>query len=214
MQKFLFVCTGNTCRSPLAQALLKAKRPDIEVKSAGVNALPGMDASEGTLEVLKEKGITFEHSTNLVSDELMKWADIILTLTQSHKETLIKQFPVFVDKIHTLKEFAFEKELEDTHQLLQHHYAQLELKQAQFLQTHKAEIEQLNKQGDLEAQQQLEKLSNKLQELLKEDQVEITKLEKKMPSLDISDPFGGSVEVYRKIAGEIEKAIELILKKL
>ncbi|MCT8140091.1 low molecular weight protein arginine phosphatase [Anaerobacillus sp. CMMVII] len=214
MKRFLFVCTGNTCRSPLAQALLKEKRPDIEVKSAGVSALPGMSASEGTVEVLAEKGISLNHSSSQVSKEMMDWADIVLTLTEGHKSTLVRQFPDYVDKIHTLKEYAFEKDLADIQQQLQHHYVQLELKQAQFLQEHKAEIEQLNKRTDNEAKLQLENLSKALQQLIKVDRLEIERLETIMPSFSISDPFGGSTEVYRRTAREIEEAIDKLLMDL
>ena len=214
MKRFLFVCTGNTCRSPLAQALLKEKRPDALVKSAGVYALPGMNASGGTLEVLAEKGITLDHSSNQVSEELLNWADIVFTLTESHKATLIKQFPAFVDKIHTLKEYAYEKDIEGIRQQLQHHYAQLELKQAQFLQEHKEEIEELNRRTDLEAKKQLDHLTKALQNLIKEDRDSIERLENLMPCMDISDPFGGSVDVYRRTASEIEDAIDKMLARI
>ena len=216
MKRFLFICTGNTCRSPLAQALLKEKRPDLEVKSAGVNALPGMDASEGTLSVLKEKGIELQHSSSQVDEELMDWADIVLTLTTSHKNVLIKQFPHFVDKINTLKEYAYvdDEETNKYLQLLQHHYAELELKQAQFLADHKEKIEQLNKRSDVDAKNELNDLAIQLQNLIKEDRREIERLEMKIPTCDISDPFGGNTDIYRKTADEIEKAIKKMIEKI
>ncbi|RXJ02710.1 low molecular weight protein arginine phosphatase [Anaerobacillus alkaliphilus] len=214
MRNILFVCTGNTCRSPLAQALLKQKRPDLEVKSAGVSALPGMNASEGTLEVLHEKGISLVHSSSLVDKEVMEWADLVLTLTESHKALLVKQFPLFVDKIHTLKEFAYENDVVEKRQLLQHHYAELQLKQAQFLQQHKEELEQLNSlQGDA-SKRRLDEISKRLQAIIKDDRLAIERLEQLMPSLDISDPFGGSVAIYRRTAKEIEEAIDNMLSRL
>lgn len=151
MKRILFVCTGNTCRSPLAKALLKEKRPDFEVKSAGVNALAGMNASEGTIQVLKDKGINLNHVSSPVTNELVNWADKVLTLTEGHKSQLIKQFPNFIDKIYTLKEAAFKDE---------------------------------ENSGQSES------------------------------SFSISDPFGGSKEIYQKTANEIETAIDHLLKKL
>ncbi|OIJ21801.1 hypothetical protein BKP45_03640 [Anaerobacillus alkalidiazotrophicus] len=214
MERFLFVCTGNTCRSPLAEALLKHKRPDLQVKSAGVSALPGMNVSEGSLNVLGEKGIPFEHLSNQVNEQLMKWADIVLTLTVSHKRLLVKQFPFFVDKIFTLKEYAFKEDVDKIQSLLQHHYAELEIKQAKFLGENKEKIEELNKANDDESKSQLNALTQNLQQLLNEDRKAIEEAEKQILNLDISDPFGGSFEIYRNTAKEIEEAIDHMLKKI
>lgn len=59
LNRVLFVCTGNTCRSPMAEAMLKHKRPDLEVQSAGVFAGHGQAANPKAIEALQEKGITF-----------------------------------------------------------------------------------------------------------------------------------------------------------
>ena len=84
MTKFVFVCTGNTCRSPMAEAIMKQR--GFEAKSAGLFAFPGEPISREAKKVLSEKGIDFDHSAQIFNMELGEWADIILTMTESHKK--------------------------------------------------------------------------------------------------------------------------------
>ena len=97
LKHVLFVCTGNTCRSPMAEALLrqmaKEEGLDIDVKSAGISAIEGTTSSRYAIEALQEKGIVLDHQSKAVDQDLVHWADIILTMTQSHKQALIHHFP-------------------------------------------------------------------------------------------------------------------------
>ena len=98
----LFVCTGNTCRSPMAEALCKvllAKRLGCEpddliargyvVLSAGVGAMNGMPAASHAIDVVKEHGGSLdEHASRKVSADLLKGADLVLAMTSDHLDTL------------------------------------------------------------------------------------------------------------------------------
>lgn len=90
----------------MAEALLRSRtQEDIEVKSAGVQAFPNSPASEGTRTVLAEKGIGHDHQSQSVSQELLEWADVVLTMTHAHKNMIQLLFPEMSEHTFTLKEF-------------------------------------------------------------------------------------------------------------
>lgn len=90
----LFVCTGNTCRSPMAAAAARAELErrgwtHVQVRSAGVAAQPGGTASEHALAVVAEAGGDLsEHRSTPLSAELVAWADLILAMGPSHLQAL------------------------------------------------------------------------------------------------------------------------------
>ncbi|MDD2446411.1 MAG: low molecular weight protein arginine phosphatase [Tissierellia bacterium] len=110
----LVVCTGNTCRSPMAEGILKdlgAKNNlDIKVKSVGIMAFDGDNASNNAVIVLKNISINIEgHRASLVRKDLVDEADIILTMTNSHKNNLIRKFPNARIKTFLYNEYAYGK---------------------------------------------------------------------------------------------------------
>lgn len=156
MKTILFVCTGNTCRSSMAEALFKEmiknqypdKLKDVKVVSAGVAARDGDQASPNAIRAMEELGIdlTF-HSATQLTEELIHKADLILTMTQRHRDMVLIMNPGARGKVYTLIEYTNEGQ---------------------------------GNKGDL----------------------------------DIQDPFGGPIEVYRQSAAQIQKALKVLMEKL
>jgi len=112
LKNVLFVCTGNTCRSPMAEGLFRElvkDRPDYAVGSAGVAAMNGQSASQHTLDILKEKGAdpgTFR--SRAVTRDLVQQATHIFAMSQHHLATLENEFPEAEGKAYLVSEFAAE----------------------------------------------------------------------------------------------------------
>ncbi|XLP21679.1 low molecular weight protein arginine phosphatase [Bacillus toyonensis] len=126
----------------MAEALLRHHGGDkFEVQSAGVFAYPGSDASIYAKEALAEKGISIDHAAQQVNEALLDWADIVVTMTENHKQIVLGHYLSVEKKLNTLYGLT----------------------------------EGIGK--------------------------------------DISDPFGGSLSIYKETLDEMEKLVQTLLKK-
>ena len=110
--KILFVCTGNSCRSVMAEFLLNKMAADLglkdwEARSCGVAAERYFPIPGGVHKALAARGITeVSHTPQLVTREALRWADAVLCMTRGHKEILLDEYPEFTDKIRAFGEFV------------------------------------------------------------------------------------------------------------
>lgn len=110
LKHVLFICTGNTCRSPMAEALfLKAVegRSDFEASSAGVAASKGTGFNPETEALLKRRGAMREgFRSRPVTDAILEKSTHVFAMTRSHLQMLEAQFPKHADKYYLMCEFA------------------------------------------------------------------------------------------------------------
>ncbi len=113
----VMVCTGNTCRSPMAEALLRKRladefgcQPDqveqrgVIVMSAGLAASPGSPPSPESAELVAEIGLSLaDHRSQPLSDQMLKHADLLLAMTRSHMQAMVQASPDVHSKVELLR---------------------------------------------------------------------------------------------------------------
>ncbi|MDR3270467.1 MAG: low molecular weight protein arginine phosphatase [Peptococcaceae bacterium] len=106
--KVLFVCTGNTCRSPMAEYLAREIfGAELEISSAGLWAWEGQAASAQAIRVLQASGIDLRpHRARRVSGAILAAADYVIPMTREHERSLCEQFPEMRDKVKRLGAWA------------------------------------------------------------------------------------------------------------
>jgi glycine hydroxymethyltransferase len=122
MKTVLFVCTGNVCRSPMAEGIFRHAvrgRGDYRVLSAGLGAADGQPPSPYAVQAVKELGIDISSlRSRTLTAELVRQADYIFGMTHSHLDTVAMLYPQAAEKTFLLREFddtldSFEKDIND-----------------------------------------------------------------------------------------------------
>ena len=122
MKTILFVCTGNVCRSPMAEGIFRHTtrgRKDFRVLSAGLGAADGQPPSPFAVDAMKELGINISSQrSRMLTPDLLEQADYIFGMTHSHVDTICLLYPQVAEKTFLLREFddtldTFEKDITD-----------------------------------------------------------------------------------------------------
>lgn len=103
--KVLFICTGNMCRSPMAEGIYNSLSEG--AFSRGLAVPVGCGASKNAILVMKNRGIDITgHVATQLSEQDVKESDLVLTMTRGHRDNLIYHFPEARRKIFTLGEYV------------------------------------------------------------------------------------------------------------
>src|SRR5580765_7504691 len=122
MKTVLFVCTGNVCRSPMAEGIFRRAtqgRGEYRVLSAGLGAMEGQPPSPYAVQAVRELGIDISNQrSRMLTPELVETADFIFGMTHSHIDTVMLLYPHAAEKTFLLREFdetldPFEKDISD-----------------------------------------------------------------------------------------------------
>src|SRR5262245_11619923 len=112
----VLVCTGNTCRSPMAEVLLKRRLAEkvnvkisdlddrgIVVMSAGISAAPGGRAAAEAIQTVAQWKLDLsQHESQPLSDRIVRFADLIITMTRGHREAILEQWPDAEPRVHPI----------------------------------------------------------------------------------------------------------------
>lgn len=113
-ERILVVCTGNICRSPIAEGLLRAGLPGKTVFSAGTMAMVGDEAHPISIELCAGHGLDISaHRAQQLIEPMLQAADLVLTLDSSHSEWIHRRYPQYRGKVHKLGKWQQDEDVPD-----------------------------------------------------------------------------------------------------
>ncbi len=122
MKTILFICTGNVCRSPMAEALFRHAvrgRGEFRVFSAGIGAMDGQPPTPHSVRAMRELGVDISgQRSRMLTASLVRQADFIFGMTHGHVDTVALMYPQMAEKTFLLREFdetleLYEKDISD-----------------------------------------------------------------------------------------------------
>jgi glycine hydroxymethyltransferase len=109
MKDIVFICTGNVCRSPMAEGFYRQMTESdgsIRIGSAGISAFDGQLASDHSVTVMSDEGIDIsDHVSRMLTPEIVDRASHIFAMTRSHRDAVQMMFPASREKVFVMREF-------------------------------------------------------------------------------------------------------------
>lgn len=109
IQTIGFICTGNTCRSPMAACYFSAIAKDLplHVYSAGIAGFPGLPASQEAVTLMKELGLNLSgHKSRGVDPHILDQSQLLITMAEHHRDAIVSAFVHLKDRTFLLSEFS------------------------------------------------------------------------------------------------------------